>query len=550
MERDFLVEHKDVLGVKETSTLRVLGGGASDPSHSPEFLRSFELSREKRRQMRMEMMLSAEHFQIVNERPMRADEKLLLAQEMLYRERFGASPYDVMKGKIQGVGPNRNKPITGGRFELGVNQNSGLVEPSGVFTLGDSGSDSRQGNAAGDLAPVWSPWDTGLHGGSAFTIPPPYLNTMLRVYARKPVFLPLAFIGFAPALTFKQRVRTNSVYDYLFQGTNLATLKAGVKPREERASAGIHVRPKFGEVDFTCRGYMADSYLTWELLTSPGEGILGIEDETINDLYSIPGIMIDYDIFQAIWTGIEYGKQRRFDADANDWDISTFGVPFGAANFITTNAYRHAMFVDASAGPGKWKLFKPSADANYRKYQSSVAVSDLWSPDENGPYDILAYQAVQQRHKGMNLDVSFMSAEMVATIARDPRTESMWFNTGDLLKIDGSAGLAGYLAIPGAKSRIGIFSYDEGGVPPLTDGNALAIDHYIVSGEAGKGVLVAPFWPATLIADREYEAVAIDGKTVTRNTLNNVLTIFSMECVEASDLRALHTCKVMKTAHA
>lgn len=551
MEQDFVVERKAVMGVRETPTLRVLGGGASDSSHSPEFIRNFELSKEERRRLRNEMMLSTEHFQVVNERPMRNDEKLLLAQEMLYRKRFGASPYDVMTGEIQGVGQNRGKKITGGKFELSVNRQSGLAEPSGLFTLADSGSTTQQGNQAGDLAPVWSPWDTGLHGGSAFTVPPPYLNTMLRVYARKTVFLPLAFVGFAPALTFKQRVRTNSVYDYLFQGTNLATLKSGVKPREERASASIHIRPKFGEVDYTCRGYMADSYLTWELLTSPGEGILGIEDETINDLYSIPSILMDYDIFQAIWTGTEYGKQRRYSADTNDWDLSTFEVPFGAANFITSNAYKHSMFVDSSAGPGKWKLFKPSADANYRKYQSSVAVDDLWSPDQNGPWDILAYQAVQQRKKGMNLDVSFMSAEMAAAIARDERTQNMWYTTGDLLKLDGSAGLSGYVSIPGVRSRIGIFTYDEGGVPPLTDGGtpAVTIDHYIISGEAGKGVLVAPFWPVTLIADREYESVSIDSKTVTRNTLNNVLTIFSMECVEAMDLRALTTCKVIKTPH-
>lgn len=513
---------------------------------------------DKLRNMALEVQLSAEMFRLAHRRAMKPSERLHLHQEILYREIFGVSPRDAMAGRVLGYGPQAGHLITKGAFQLsaigeGVKA-GGMIKPheleisEEIFRLG-SGADTKGGGSSSDMAPVTSPWDNGLHGQSSGVVPAPQLAEMLRVYSRGSAFLPMAFIGFAPDLTFEQRLRTNSLRSQLFEGANLRSLKAGILPRKEKYSGTAELRPTFGKTQYTTRGYMFHSPLTLEVLTSRAGGIIGIENEAVSDLVAAPAMVGEYDIFQAVWNGIIYGYTRRFNATGGSWDISTNEVPFGKAEFINAEARRHWVWFDVVGGG---KFYPPKDNTNYFKYQSS-SINDLgpmWR--KSGDYktfDALRYMATMLRKKGKRFDGCWMSVDALTSMTEDDRCANAWYDTGDSLPLTGESGYVGTIKIPGSSERVAIFTYDEGGIPALTDADGVAITDILIGGELSNAVSYAPFWPLTVLTDAEYLTTTVDSRSVTRRTLNNVLTAFSMECVEPVDLRNLVMVLVPGIAH-
>ncbi len=488
------------------------------------------------------------HQMIRNEagREASPSEILQLHQDVLYAHRYGASPLDLERGMIA-FGPNRGKKIVDSKIALANKEGSLMgMEIRLASAAASTGVSTFQGGAAADKSLIYSFWDTGLHGSTAAVMPVTFVADMLRKRSRSSVFLPLCKQGIAPDLTWEYPIQTNTIYDELFEGTNLRDLKAAILPREEGESGTAHIRPKFDNANHSCRGYMLHSTETAEAVASRAYGLLGVRAKTEEFLATAPGALGDYDIVQAFWNGMELGYQRRFKATTNAWDVATHEVPFGKATFINGENRKHVVWWDYLNG----KFYLPHNGVNYRKYAAGEAwPAGVFPAAANKLFEVLHMLRLMMAKKFRKLEAVWISTDFLTSLALDERSMNRLYETDNLV-LSGEPGYKGTVRLPGTGDRVAIFEYQDGAVPGFStaDTDPLSIASLIIGCELGQAVTFAPFWPWTLMVDKEYEVETVDSQSVSRPTLRNVLTSYHMEAVEPDDLGAMVIAKCMNQA--
>jgi len=490
--------------------------------------------------------LGQEMFHREAKRDMGPSERLQLLQDVLYAERYGASPNDLRRGVIA-FGPHAGKRISESRIALGANEGSLMgMEIKLASAAASTGVSTFQSNAAGDKALVQSFWDYGLHGGSASVIPALFVANLLKKRSRSTVFLPMCMQGIAPDLTWTHPIQTNTVYDELFEGTDLRDLKATVLPREEGEAGTAHLRPKFDDANHSCRSYMWHSTETAEAVAARGYGLLGVRSKIEEMLAAAPGAVGDWDIIQGLWNGLELGYQRRYKASTNAWDVATFEVPLGKATFINGESRKHVVWWDYLNG----KFYKPHNGANYRKYANGEAwPAGVFPASANKLFEVLHMMRLMMAKKYRRLEAAWISTDFLTSLALDERSMNRLYETDNLV-LSGEPGYKGTMRLPGTGDRVAIFEYQDGAMPQYSTADTvpLAIQSLLIGCELGQVMLFAPFWPLTLMVDKEYTVETVDSQSVMRRTLRNVLTSYHMEAVEPHDLNSVVVVKCMNVA--
>jgi len=520
----------------------------------PSFARPF--SEVEQRRMSADIQLAETEYYRDQKREMNPWEKLLLCQETLARNLFGAAPGDMMLGQIPS-GPLRGRKIAldGGTALAGL-RNMGTGQPLGLRVQLADRLDTVMGNTAGDRALIESVSDTNILGGTTGLLPPAIWDEILVKTSRAATFLPMCKIGICPGPTWEQWLRVRTIHDVLFEGTNLRDMKATTIPRIEGA-IGIEMGPAYEKaLHVLSNSFLYHTGMSWEALQAIRGSMIGMEADVRQLLGEAPLAVGDHTIIQQAWAALELGYQRRWDkTNGPAWEAAVGEVPFGKAAVITTNSPKFQAYWNYEVGA----IYVPVASADYKKYHSSLAIGDsalahlkkVYGVNTNKVLEIMLFIAGRMRDNGRRLGAVHMPHWLLEMYAMDDRAQNRLYAPVANLRFQGAAGYVGTINLLGFGEPVDVFSYDPGACPGFVsaDSSAVTFDGLVIGYEPGEFLTYMPWIPPTMMVSPEYKLVGASASGATRPTMRDVVSLYHAECVECYDPRAAFMVKMTNVTH-
>jgi len=517
----------------------------------PSFAREFSAA--EKAGMDADIRLAETEYYRLSKREMSPWEKLLLCQETLSRQLYGAAPSDLLLGQIRG-GPLRGVKLASARgVPLAGLRRQDVGQPLGIRVQLADKVDTVMGNTTLDRALVESIADTNLLGGTTGLLQPAIWDEILVKTSRAATFLPMCKIGICPGPTWEQWLRTKTIHDALFEGTNLRDMKATTIPRKEGV-IGIEMGPAYDKASHVLsNSFMYHTAQSWEEMLAMRGAIIGVDSDIRQLLGDAPMAVGDHTIIQQAYAALELGTQRRWDkTNGPAWEVAAGEVPFGKAAMITTYAYQHQAWWNMATGA----IYNPVATSNYRKYHYATPIGSAVMPHLKSVYgantnkilEILLFMAGRMRDLGKRLGAVHMPHWLLEQYGMDDRAQNRLYRPDANPRYQGAAGYVGTLPLLGFGEPVDVFTYDEGATPAFASPDDVPVSPLglIIGYEPGEFLTYFPWIPPTMLVSPEYK---LNTSNESRPTGRNVISLYHAECVECYDPRAAFMVKITDVAH-